>query len=461
MNRERMVREGRVKPLNRGTIRKGKWVLYWMQASQRAEENHALEYAAMAANEIGKPLHVFFGITDRYPEANERHYAFMIEGLREVRRTLERRGIDLVIQHRSPDEGAVEWSRDACLVVVDRGYTRIQREWRERAASRIECPLLQVESDVVVPVEVASPKEEYSAATLRRKLSKTIKEYLVPVGKTVLRKETAFRGVDRFDLEDVAGALSRLSIDRSVSRFAAGPRGGSKAANALLGDFLANRLDDYPGTRNDPVADGTSRMSPYLHFGQISPLAIALRVMEAGGPGCEPYLEELIVRRELSMNFVAYNDRYDRLEALPEWCRKTLAKHRRDRREYLYGLREFEEARTHDPYWNAAQQEMVVTGRMHGYMRMYWGKKILEWSETPEEAFRIALVLNNKYELDGRDPNGYAGVAWCFGKHDRPWGERPVFGTVRYMNDRGLRRKFDADAYVKKIERICRTETSR
>ena len=460
MSRERMVREGRVKSLNRGTIRRGKRVLYWMQASQRAEGNHALEYAAMAANELGKPLHVFFGVSDGYPEANERHYAFMIEGLREVRRSLDRRGIDMVIQHRAPDEGAAELARDACLTVVDRGYTRIQREWRARAASRIDCPLLQVESDVVVPVEVASSKEEYSAATFRRKLSKKIKEYLLPVGETVLRKETAWRGVDRFDVEDVDGALARLSIDRSVSRFAAGPRGGTEAASALLDDFLADRLDDYPEARNDPVADATSHMSPYLHFGQISPLSIALRVIEAGGPGCEAYLEELIVRRELSMNFVTYNDRHDRFEALPEWCRKTLAGHRKDRREYLYGLREFEEARTHDPYWNAAQREMVVTGRMHGYMRMYWGKKVLEWSKTPEEAYRVALLLNNKYETDGRDPNGYAGVAWCFGKHDRPWGERPVFGNVRYMNDRGLRRKFDADAYVRKIERVRRTQTA-
>ena len=452
--RERMAREGRVKILNKATARKRRHVLYWMQASQRAEENHALEYAVMAANELGKPLLVFFGITDSYPEANERHYAFMIEGLREVRRALDKRGIDMVIQRRSPDEGAVEHSLDACLAVVDRGYTKIQREWRARAASRIECPLVRVESDVVVPVEEASPKEEYSAATLRRKLAKKRDDYLLPAGKAVLRKQASLRGVDRFDVEDVDVALARLSLDRSVAVPAGDRRlrGGTHEAKALLDDFLAHRLDDYPEARNDPSVDGTSRMSPYLHFGQISPLSIALRVIEAGGPGKDAYLEELIVRRELGVNFVAYNDRHDVYEGLPEWCRKTLAGHRKDKREYLYGMREFEEGRTHDPYWNAAQKEMVGTGRMHGYMRMYWGKKILEWAETPEEAFRIALSLNNRYELDGRDPNGYSGVAWCFGKHDRPWGERPVFGMIRYMNDRGLRRKFDADAYVRKVE---------
>jgi deoxyribodipyrimidine photo-lyase len=323
-------------------------------------------------------------------------------------------------------------------------------------ASRVDCPLVQVESDVVVPVEEASPKEEYSAATLRRKLDQKRKAYLLPVGETVLRKEDSFRGIDRFDVEDVDGALARLSVDRGVTRGKTGLRGGTPAAKTLLEDFLANRLDDYPERRNDPVADGTSRMSPYLHFGQISPLSIALRVIDAGGPGRDAYLEELIVRRELGVNFVTYNDRYDRFEGLPEWCRKTLARHRKDKREYLYGLKEFEEGRTHDPYWNAAQNEMVGTGGMHGYMRMYWGKKILEWAETPEEAFRIALHLNNRYEIDGRDPNGYAGVAWCFGKHDRPWGERKVFGNIRYMNDRGLRRKFDADAYVRKVESALR-----
>jgi deoxyribodipyrimidine photo-lyase len=194
-------------------------------------------------------------------------------------------------------------------------------------------------------------------------------------------------------------------------------------------------------------------MSPYLHFGQISPLHIALKVLKTKSPGVEAFLEELIIRRELSMNFVFYNKKCDSLEeAIPDWARKTLKRHQKDKRSYVYSLKEFEMGITHDPYWNAAQKEMVIKGKMHGYMRMYWGKKILEWSKTPEEAFRIALYLNNKYELDGRDPNGFTGVAWCFGKHDRPWGERAIFGKVRYMNDRGLKRKFDADKYVKMME---------
>jgi len=197
-----------------------------------------------------------------------------------------------------------------------------------------------------------------------------------------------------------------------------------------------------------------SHMSPYLHFGQISPLYIALqarRAREAPVEAREAFLEELIVRRELSMNFVYRNPKYDRYAALPAWARRSLARHARDARPYRYGPKRLENARTHDPFWNAAQREMTITGKMHNTMRMYWGKKIIEWSASPEEAFRRALYLNNKYELDGRDPNSFAGVAWCFGKHDRPWTERPVFGYVRYMNDRGLRRKYDMDAYLRKI----------
>jgi len=176
-----------------------------------------------------------------------------------------------------------------------------------------------------------------------------------------------------------------------------------------------------------------------------------LKVSKTDSPGKWAYLEELIVRRELSMNFIFYNETYDSFKGIPEWAKKTFKTHQRDKRPYLYSPEELENGRTHDPYWNAAQREMARKGKMHGYMRMYWGKKILEWSRTPEEAFRVALDLNNKYELDGRDPNGFTGVAWCFGKHDRPWGERQIFGNVRYMNDNGLRRKFDADGYVKKI----------
>jgi deoxyribodipyrimidine photo-lyase len=450
-----VIQSERVKALNDSRIRRGRYVLYWMQASQRAEYNHALEYAILQANDLGLPLVVFFGITDEFPGANKRHYFFMLEGLKEVKAALEARGATMLVLHRSPERGVVKIAQAAAMTVVDRGYLRIQREWRRFAAARIGCPLIQVESDVVVPVEVTSPKEEYAAATIRSKINTRIGEYLIPLKRGRVKRKLGGLDLDAFDIEDTPAAVERLKIDRNVGPVT-GFRGGTSVAKRLLRGFIAKRLDDFDELRNDPTKAYTSDLSPYLHFGQVSPVYIGLKIREARSTGTAAYLEELIVRRELSMNFVYYNPDYDSYRAIPGWAKKTLAKHRNDRREYVYTLNEFENAMTHDPYWNAAQDEMRLKGKMHGYMRMYWGKKILEWARTPQHAFRIALHLNNKYELDGRDPNGFTGVAWCFGKHDRPWGEREIFGQVRYMNDKGLRRKFDADAYVDKVDKLRR-----
>jgi deoxyribodipyrimidine photo-lyase len=451
MAKSEMIQKERKRVLNRKEIQKGKYVLYWMQASQRAEYNHALEFAILKANELRQPLIVFFGITDQFPEANERHYTFMLEGLKEVKHTLEKKGIQMVILHKSPEVGVIQVAKGASLVVVDRGYLKVQKAWRDDASKKMDCPLIQVETDVIVPVEETSPKEEYAAATIRSKIKRKLADFLVPLKEHESIIGSLSLDFDSFDIDDVTKAISKLRIDRSVKGVDSF-HGGTKEAKNHLGIFLESKLDRFPELRNDPTLDYLSHMSPYLHFGQISPLDIALKVSKTRSPGVEAFLEELIIRRELSMNFVFYNKKYDSLEAIPDWAKKTLRTHQKDRRSYLYSPNELENARTHDPYWNAAQKEMVIKGKMHGYMRMYWGKKILEWSKTPEEAFKIALYLNNKYELDGRDPNGFTGVAWCFGKHDRPWGERPIFGTVRYMNDKGLKRKFDADEYVKMME---------
>ena len=451
MGKTGMIQKERVRLLNEKSLRKRKYVLYWMQASQRTEYNHALEFAILKANELRQPLIVFFGITDQFPEANERHYTFMLEGLKEVKDSLRKRGIQMVIRHESPEAGALRLATRASIAVVDRGYLRIQRAWREDAFKKMECPLFQVESDVIVPVEETSPKEEYAAATIRSKLKRKLDAFLVPLKEHEPIIDSLSLDFDSFDIDDLEKSTSKLRIDRSVKRVDSF-HGGTKEAKSHLEIFLDSKLDRFPELRNDPTLDDASHMSPYLHFGQISPLYIALQVSETGGPGIEAFLEELIIRRELSMNFVFYNEKYDSFEAIPDWAKKTLKNHQKDKRSYLYSLKELEGAKTHDPYWNAAQKEMLHRGKMHGYMRMYWGKKILEWTRTPEEAFRKALYLNNKYELDGRDPNGFTGVAWCFGKHDRPWGERPIFGNVRYMNDKGLKRKFDADGYVKMMD---------
>ena len=448
-----MIHPSRIQPLNSRSIQDGRYILYWMQASQRVECNHALEYAVGEANERNLPVVVVFGLTEQFPEANLRHYAFMLEGLEEVRKGLNSRGIRFVLVHRSPELAATAMAEEAALVVADRGYLRIQRQWRNHVAKNAPCAVVQVESEAVVPVETASPKEEYTAGTLRPKLQRILEGYLVPLKERPVRKDSLSLRLDADPEGDFTSLLKKMKIDRAVSPVRAF-RGGTARANALLEEFIAKKIRHYDELRSDPGLDYSSHLSPYLHFGQISPLAVALRVSgERSVPAAarESFLEELIVRRELSMNFVFYNDRYDEYECLPDWARKTLAEHAKDRREYLYGPEQWERAGTHDPYWNAAQREMMITGKMHNYMRMYWGKKILEWSRTPAEAFRTAITLNNRYELDGRDPNGFAGVAWCFGKHDRAWSERKVFGKIRYMNDAGLRRKFDMDAYLKKV----------
>jgi deoxyribodipyrimidine photo-lyase len=453
-----MIHPSRIQPLNARSIQDGRYVLYWMQASQRIECNHALEYAVGAANERNLPVVVGFGLTDQFPEANLRHYTFMLEGLEEVRKGLDRRGIRFVLLRRSPELAATELAQEAALVVADRGYLRIQRRWRNHVAKNAPCAVVQVESDAVVPVETASPKEEYTAGTLRPKLQRILDGSLVPLVERPVRRASLSLCLDAEPEGDFTTLLKKMKIDRTVPPVNAF-RGGTARANALLEEFIAEKIRRYDDLRSDPGLDYSSRLSPYLHFGQISPLAVALRVsnersIPAGAR--DAYLEELIVRRELSMNFVYYNERYDEFESLPDWAKKTLAGHAKDRREYLYSPGQWERAETHDPYWNAAQKEMVLSGRMHNYMRMYWGKKILEWSRSPAEAFRTALRLNNRYELDGRDPNGFAGVAWCFGKHDRAWPERKVFGKIRYMNDAGLKRKFDMDAYLGKVEALER-----
>ncbi len=453
-----MIQEERIRALNRKEAVGGSYVLYWMQASQRTHYNHALIYAARKANERRQPLLVFFGLTETYPGANLRHYRFMLEGLAEVQNSLTEMGIRMVVRLRPPEKGAVELSRDASLVIVDRGYLKLQRRWREEAAAAMRCPLIQVESDVVVPVEEASSKEEYSAATIRPRIGRQLDRYLLPVEEELPVKDSFHLEIEGLELSDVEQVLARLNIDRGTPGIDTS-RGGTSQANARLKDFIDHKLEYYPSRRNDPSLDLGSGMSPYLHFGQISPLFIALEVQRAGGPGADAYLEELIMRRELSINLIYYNRDYDSLQGLPAWALKTLNEHASDPREYSYTIPELEEARTHDPYWNAAQKEMVATGRMHNYMRMYWGKKIIEWSATPEEAYRAALYLNDKYELDGRDPNGYTGVLWCFGKHDRAWKERAVLGKLRYMSAAGLRRKFDIETYVRKVDDIYREYT--
>ncbi|MBP2144916.1 deoxyribodipyrimidine photo-lyase [Methanofollis sp. W23] len=439
-----------IRRLNRHAFGNGRHVLYWMQASQRPEWNPALEYAITQANALKKSLVVVFCLDPRGEGRQARHLRFMLEGLSETRERLAARGIGFVLRPGPPAEGVAALGEESALVVADRGYLRGQVEDRALLADRLAVSLVEVEGDVVVPVETASRKEEWSAATFRRRVARHLDPFPAPPVHHEVRVRSADdETYDSLRLDRLETLLRTLGAEED-----AGPgyfTGGLAAARQLLDQFVRERLEHYATERNDPNADVLSCMSPYLHFGQISPLEIAPRVRAVGDTNAAAYLEELIVRRELSMNFVHYNPAYASLQCLPAWAATTLEEHAGDPREYDYALADLEAAATHDPYWNAAQRELLATGKMHGYMRMYWGKKVIEWSSTPEDAYHALLVLNNRYELDGRDPNSYAGVAWCFGKHDRAWKERPIFGKVRYMNARGLRRKFDADRYAKRF----------
>jgi deoxyribodipyrimidine photo-lyase len=446
----------RIQVLNDRDIVSGDYVLYWMQQSQRVEHNPALDLAIREANRLTLPVLVAFGLTDAYPDANLRHYRFMLEGLADVHDALRRKRIRLVVRSGAPPAVALDLGRRAALIVCDRGYTRHQRQWRRTLAAEAGCRVLQAEGDVVIPVAVVSSKAEYAARTIRPRIHEHLEDYLVlphPVRPRKASLEVEVNGIDIVDIERV---LAGLKIDRGVPPVSEFFKGGTGEAKKRLRHFIDRHLAHYEANRNQPQTDAISHMSPYLHFGQISPVYLALAVRDAGR-GTEAdraaYLEEMIIRRELAVNFVTYTADYDRYSCLPDWARKTLDEHKPDRRDYLYTREVLEAAHTHDPYWNAAMLEMKYTGFMHNHMRMYWGKKILEWSERPETAFETTLAINNKYFLDGRDANSYAGVAWVFGKHDRAWFERPVFGKIRYMAAGGLERKCDIKAYVRKVER--------
>jgi len=453
-----MIHSARLQTLVDAPKRPGaRYVLYWMQQAQRAEFNHALEYALEEANALGLPLLVAFGLA-AFPDANARHYDFMLRGLAEVRDRLRRRGIGFVIRKSPPHALAQALAEDAALVVCDRGYLRIQRAWRERLARDLACRLVQVEADVVVPLARASDKHEYAARTIRPRIHRAWEEFLEDLQPREVRRRADDLDVPSdVDLDDIPSLVSGLKVDHAVGAVRRFPA-GEGAARARLADFIAEALPRYGDERGKPEAGVASLMSPYLHFGQISPLEIALAVRRTPPSDSRAaYLEELIVRRELAMNHVFHATGYDDYAVIPSWARQTLEAHAGDPRPFLYSRARFEAAETHDPYWNAAMREMLATGYMHNHMRMYWGKKILHWSADPREAFDTILDLNNRWFLDGRDANSFTNVGWIFGLHDRPWGPQPVFGTVRSMGANTFK-KFDAEAYVRDVARLAAAE---
>lgn len=459
-----MIQESRCHVLNEKPERRNaKYVLYWMQQSQRAHFNHALEAAIIKANKLDLPVVVAFGLMDNYPEATERHYAFMLEGLKDVHDDLAARGVKFVCVHGDPKSAALRFEQDAACIVCDRGYLNHLRAWRDEVADRCDVKVVEVEADLVVPVEAASDKDEFAARTLRPKIHRIWSNYLVPLrANTPKHDSTCMHLKGDFDVTKPDTILATIGCIREVKRSPVFV-GGYREADRRMKVFVNELLKGYADGRNEPADAHTSHMSPYLQYGNISPVDLALRVLVTAAPKVDrdAYIEEMIVRRELAHNHTWFNRHYDKYQSLPEWSRRTLEKHKPDKRDPHYELEQLEQARTHDDYWNAAQMEMVVTGYMHNYMRMYWGKKILEWCDTPEHAFETTLYLNNKYFLDGLNPNSYGNIGWIYGLHDRPWTERPIFGQTRYMNAAGLERKFDIDRYVAYVDTLCRTHLGR
>jgi deoxyribodipyrimidine photo-lyase len=424
-------------------------VIYWMTREQRVADNWALLLAQNIAVEHKRPIIVVFCLVPDYPGANIRHYGFMLQGLQEVEQRLQKLKIPFVLLRGTPPEILPKYltKTKGSVLVTDFDPLKIKRSWQQDAGAVINCSFYVVDGHNIVPCWHASPKQEYAAYTLRPKIRNLLPEFLTDF--PTIRVHPVDTSKIKGSLVDWRKQFSYVK-DHAVSEvvwLAPGETAALKAAKR----FIKNDLQVYGQDHNDPNRNGQSNLSPYLHFGHIAPQRVALLVNEVKvfPEAKDAFLEELIVRRELADNFCYYNEKYDHFEGFPAWARKTLDEHRADKREYLYTKEAFEHGKTHDELWNAAQHQMVRKGKMHGYMRMYWAKKILEWSASPEDALAIAIYLNNRYELDGRDPNGYAGIAWSIGGiHDRAWQERQIFGKVRYMSYAGCARKFDVKKYI-------------
>ncbi len=420
----------------------------------RTLDNPALDVAIEAGNLLGLPVVVYFQVIANYPNANLRHYRFMAQGLRDVAEDAAELGVGFVVR-RAPDatlEGFLE-EVDAALLVGDENRLREPERWRRVLAKRLKIPFWTVDADVVVPSRVFD-RSFVLLHHFRPHLKRELPRYLLTPQKLVPTKPwTPWTKLAQFSLvEDITQGFNKL--DRNVAPVD-GFTGGTHAAISRLNEFVRLELSSYDVARNHPEMKGTSRLSPWLHFGNIGPLTIAAAVKRAVGKGnvaaatADKFLEELIGWRELAVLFVRHEANYDNWRCAAPWARKTLIEHAGDARPYRYALKVLERGETADELWNAAQREMVETGWMHGYMRMYWGKKILEWAPDPATAFEWAVELNDRYELDGRDPSGYAGIAWAIvGRHDRPWFNRPVFGLVRTMMAGSTAKKFDAASYM-------------
>ncbi len=396
-----------------------------------------------------KPVVVFFAPIPYYPHANLRHYRFLTEGIPDIAAALKDRNIGFVLR-RFPEHSLVRFSEEVnpCLVVGDENPMREPEAWRVTAAKKLKVPLWTIDADVIVPSKLLL-KEQYAAHIIRPRLQAHLEKFLVP-SKNPHAKHEWKKPSKLLSLDPLFDVTEDWPLDRSVEPVTSF-RGGTKEGQSRLKTFLRHRIQTYATKRNKPEFDGTSQLSPYLHFGHISPVTVALAAKRAEAPEADKgaFLDQMITWRELAVNMVHFNPNYDNFESGEAWAHRTLAQHAKDVRPVLYSEQQLENAETHDLLWNAAQTQMLKTGWMHNYLRMYWAKKILEWSPSPAQAYQAAVRLNDKYFLDGRDPNGYAGIAWSIvGKFDRPWFDRPIFGTIRYMSGGSTGKKFNSKKYI-------------
>jgi deoxyribodipyrimidine photo-lyase len=419
----------------------GEYVLYWMRHNRRPRGNHGLEHAAAVANRHKVPLLVYESLANDYPYASDRFHQFVLEGVPDTAARLAKRGAGYLF--RLGDQRVEDLARKACAVVTD-DYPIGNID------ARFDVACHAIDSSCVVPMRIL-PKKEYAAYTIRPKIHRLLKEHLLPVDEVEI--ENPWQGPPpqghiEVTPSNIAKLVAGCPIDHSVKP-ALGFRGGAEQARLRLKHFLEHNAERYAEQKNEPSAHATSNLSPYLHFGHISAIEVALEAY-----GLETFLEELIVRRELAFNHALFAGDIASFENLPDWARKTLRDHADDERDPCYAREQMERAETYDDLWNATQHELLLTGKIHGYYRMYWGKKILEWSAAPEEARDTMIYLHDKYALDGQDPNTYGNILWCFGLHDRPWKERPIFGKVRYMSLNGMKRKTNVEAYITEIQSL-------
>lgn len=426
-------------------------IVYWMSRDQRIDSNWAFSYAQRLSIEHKLPLRIVFTLSPVFLDATLRQYSFMIEGLKQVEKRASSLNIPFTLLLGDVVPSFVDFlqTHQIAAIISDFDPLKIKRIWKEKILSETTVPLIEVDAHNIVPCRFVSQKVEFGAYTIRPKIKRNLDEYF-EIPPQPKQNEFAIFPVNNTTNWDEVYSLLKVSNSVLPSTVYLP---GREEGLSVLQTFIQQKVEFYGSLRNDPTKGMISNLSPYLHFGQISAIecAVQAKQLEEEFPeSVASFLEELIVRRELSDNFCLYNSRYDSFDGFPDWAKNSLNDHRNDKREFTYSLEEFENSSTHDALWNAAQNEMVRTGKMHGYMRMYWAKKILEWTKTPEEAHSIAIYLNDRYQIDGRDPNGYVGVAWSIGGvHDRAWFERPIYGKIRYMNYNGCASKFDVKQYIR------------